>query len=390
MDALPNEILVELFMHCPNAWTSLALSSTSRRFRAIYKGSEQSFLSFICRNQIHPAVLPIAVDIYEMRKSFVPGDRVSTLAFLATFPETLLDKPTELTLKDSKELLKFHRIIEHFIDDYVHTCCTMLNVLSPRNEKALSLPSTTEYVRLARAFYRIELYEILFREPRRSVLEIPAIDQCNFFLRRLKSWELGELLCVRDYLKTKLQVFWNQLEDYALDELLANWPEYDPPSGPDSPFNNEWMLFSDVWRSSDGRIGLVTGFFGYRLSEVRKFLKMSRQEEFSDVFETYTSRLSGFEKALQLMPRPMLGRSRGSVSDQGDVFPRQEDSVRLKSFKESYTTSNPGWAWNHDAATPPKYSSRADSEEHNFWLMQCGYCIWDYSRFRNLHVLMRR
>ncbi len=274
-------------------------------------------------------------------------------------------------------------------DYYLHTWRATVETSRSKDAAILSPLSTTEYVRLARSFYRLELYEIIFQGPRSTSQKIPVIDQCNFFLRRLKDWELGELLCVRKYLITKIHAFWNELEDYALQELLAQWPEFYVPRGPNDVFEEKWLLFSNVWRS-DGRLDLINGFFGYGLSGIRGFLKTSTEEELSNVFETFTCRRSGLLKALMLIPAPRPGPRSWDVSGQLNVFPLKEDFVHPMAFEESYTTSNAGWTWSHNHLGRPNYSSDWSFKKNYSWLLHWGYCIWDYSRLRSLDIFTKR
>ncbi|KAK2821821.1 hypothetical protein FQN49_007638 [Arthroderma sp. PD_2] len=71
--------------------------------------------------------------------------------------------------------------------------------------------STTEHIRLARAFYHLELYGHLFHK-----LDIPQEEHVRF-LQALRDFELDEFLCVASYLLSRLRNYEDKMEGAGLE-----------------------------------------------------------------------------------------------------------------------------------------------------------------------------
>lgn len=178
LDLLPAEIKCSILKQTPDMRTLRALLRASRQYFLVYKLSKGTILSHITRNQITPAVLPIAVYALGQRNHRGPRrNYVVVLAFLENFPHGSPRVPYDLPLETSKALLQFHEIVEYFISDFaISRLCIIRNYLHP--ETPNSLPhespcgvaetkmcfalSQTEFSRLAKAFYLMELYGGLF------------------------------------------------------------------------------------------------------------------------------------------------------------------------------------------------------------------------------------
>lgn len=105
--------------------------------------------------------------------------------------------------------------------------------------------SRTEYSRLARAFYHLELYGGLFYTSDSRQDDITAAEQSGFFLQRLRDWEQEEFLCVRNYLTERLTNYLNRVEDDFMRRHLEDEPHMIETAGPAKRWNQEDWFFSD-------------------------------------------------------------------------------------------------------------------------------------------------
>lgn len=99
--------------------------------------------------------------------------------------------------------------------------------------------SRTEYSRLARAFYHLELYGGLFYTSDSRQDDITAAEQSGFFLQRLRDWEQEEFLCVRNYLTERLTNYLNRVEDDFMRRHLEDEPHMIETAGPAKRWNQE-------------------------------------------------------------------------------------------------------------------------------------------------------
>lgn len=133
-------------------------------------------------------------------------------------------------------MCKLQKRVSFFIEDYVQNTLPILTRLAgsqnlpletkydagnPKNTK--DEISTTESERLQRSFCRYELYCLLFAQCSGEYVDcqwhrkmIPAQQQTELFLLKLRPFEIAELHCVRDYLDRRLRVVFEQVEDAAV------------------------------------------------------------------------------------------------------------------------------------------------------------------------------
>ncbi len=135
------------------------------------------------------------------------------------------------------------------IENYLHTEKPHFSPHGPRPGAAEAKTgfalSQTEYSRLARAFYDLELYGGLFYTSDSRQDDITAAEQSGFFLQRLRDWELEEFLCVRNYLTERLTNYLNQVEDDFMRRHLEDEPHMIETAGPANRWNQEDWFFSD-------------------------------------------------------------------------------------------------------------------------------------------------
>lgn len=150
----------------------------------------------ILRHQITPALLPYAVAVTEASR--LPRPLVASAVFglldeLYRSPARLGARVSALPLPILRSMGRTHDVIQAFATGFATSAWQRI---SPSTTAAVLL-SPNEYFRFCRAFYRVELFFILFRDPGFE-------DNLNpWFLRRHHPWENEQLGSAYEYLEER-------------------------------------------------------------------------------------------------------------------------------------------------------------------------------------------
>lgn len=404
MDTIPLEIAVEILKSCQDIHTTLALSTTCSSYQTIYRNFEAEILSTICWNEIRPEILPLAITVLEKRTYRSSSRQIAVIMdFLADFSLTALEiSPTAFTLERSKSLLQFHQVVTHYMKDYVRTRLSMLSIIAreiahgsasdsleeetiENQSKGISELSRTEYLRLSRAFYLIELHGELFFAGEPYDQRVPAADQARLFLNSFKDWELEEFLCVRKYLISKLRVFLDRVEDRTFADILHDDPDFTTSISLGNIFFDSDWFFSDNAHPWGAKLWLES-CVTRGLTAIKSMLEAS-EEDIIDAFgdDALYSGIVLSRAITLLQPRPQI------MPDKPDIFPLTSDSIHPINEAEDYKKSNAGWVWVWRNTSGPIYNDDGLNKDKKIsWLQNWGYAIWDYKRLHRLGVIQEK
>lgn len=272
------EIQQAILHQMPDLQTLQALISASPSYLRAYQSQRHSILSSILLRDIHPDVLfdVLAIeDALKLPRNY--DDYVPQLkAFVEQYKTTRASLHVALGALEpsTKETLwEFHLsvvdVTKHFCDYALSSHPVTRHGLNDRKPI-----SPNEVRRIHRAFYRYELFTVLFREPkhyldeqtersrdrnpdrarlaleRDSIRSLDSQDKSFLFLALFKAWEVEELACVRDYIIHRYDELYKECKlDYQ--EMMGRESHYgaapwDDPSELPSESQNMFTAMSLV------------------------------------------------------------------------------------------------------------------------------------------------
>lgn len=260
LDGLPFEMKLAILHQITDLASLQALTSASPSYHRVCGSASHSILSSVLLNHVHPDllfdVLSIA-DIMKLARDYEPYG-----AQFKSFVERCKTKPKEpLTIQglDSETLemlADVHLAVHHATNQFCRAALSYLPVT--RKDLTSYRPlSHSEIRRIHRAFYRYELFCILFRKADSSkvdawvkrdghmALGLKPQDRSWMllhheyfsFLKLFKAWEVEEMACVRDYIMRRYNALIQQCEPEFQKQCfqkLVPWVSLDASSKTES------------------------------------------------------------------------------------------------------------------------------------------------------------
>ena len=228
LEDVPVEIQQAILHHMPDMNTLQALISASPCYLRSYQSQRHAIMSSILVRDIHPDVLFDALAIVDALKlprnyeDYVPKLKVFVAQYMATrnSPVVALEPldpgTTDILWKSYRSVLD---VTKDFFDHAM-----LLHPITGESSLHHRPLSPNEVRRIHRAFYRYELFTVLFRKPelsrrderlrrrdherraarpalqRDSIRSLDSNDMSWLFLTHFNTWEVEEIACVRDYL----------------------------------------------------------------------------------------------------------------------------------------------------------------------------------------------
>ncbi|KAF4451685.1 hypothetical protein F53441_5364 [Fusarium austroafricanum] len=206
------------------------LISASPACLRVFSQSSPLILSSAIRN-----ALPIETsrDFLAVLQTPTPATRSTVSLFLDKYFKNSLSFDFPSNKEDVLSLCQLYKRVTFFIDRYLR----YLNELG-LGESILIL-SSSELIRLQRAFLRFEIYSRVFPSDDTYSWETPppnhkftAVEQFDLFLSHLGPWEVEEMTCVELYFCILIGGFIDQLEEQLIEAVKKSpglvWP---PSSG---------------------------------------------------------------------------------------------------------------------------------------------------------------
>ncbi|KAF3483340.1 uncharacterized protein GIQ15_02664 [Arthroderma uncinatum] len=324
-------------------------SAADRSLGAAFSGAPSIVLPRVLHNAIPSGLLPEAQALqasYNLDSKSRTVERVTEIvdAFVRREPADF----TKWALPEARYVSGLAPVIEFFIDDFASWACSRR-----RNTTATVAPiSSSERCRIARAFYRFEIYCNLFRPSRRVSLD--AETQEELFIRQFAPWETEQLCCVYDYLVEKITPAFNDIAEHNIQ-----WGEFSVPFDAGHPGAEERYDYvvslglSSIYQvvtamTYEERYEVLSEHFGIAEDFLLHTLWQCRSTE------EYGRPLSDYDEVTKqaLIAPPAL--------DDPDPGPRDI------------------WYWVHAEDT---FEEFIYSDRHRY-LRRRGYVLWDVSRLR--------
>lgn len=216
---LPIEVKQAILCHLPDLRTLKAtILSHSSIYYAFLDGKELIAVKVLL-NVIPHGLLPdaaLALDAssiegwtWHRRRTTQDWTREKVLSILERHRN--YKPPKSISLKDAFSMQRLYQVIEIFTSDFI------TKALSRNPALPQSPPSMKEWARVARSFYRFEIYRHLFRnrdgydyrdmfEKRKTSLDFQEKEQWEIYYKYYAVWELEQLATVGEYLFRKIAI----------------------------------------------------------------------------------------------------------------------------------------------------------------------------------------
>ncbi|KAF2972680.1 hypothetical protein GQX73_g853 [Xylaria multiplex] len=269
---LPCEVIVAVFKQLDHIQSLPPCLLACRHFYYSYKENPRSGIE-ILRRQVCPTFLPYAIATEEASRSPRLSACLSTTELLDTLqnnPDILIDRLRDYPLMALARLGYTHDLVEKHAKSYSSGGWTGIN--QPYLQLIQQTPaadvlclSSTEQLRVCRAFYRFELYTSLLRSN-----NIQLDQEISLTFPGLRPWENEQLACAYNYVEEKIiqvrskaaaKVSKGTIMDMnCIDPILTSWI-YTPRKRWVNANNiKKYDLRHESGRSSIGyAFGFVTG-----------------------------------------------------------------------------------------------------------------------------------
>ena len=228
LEDVPVEIQQAILHHMPDMHTLQVLISASPCYLRSYQSQHHAIMSSILVRDIHPDVLVDALAIVDALKlprnyeDYVPKLKVFVAQYMATRNSSAVaHEPLDPGTRDI--LWKFYQSVLDATKDFFDHAMLLHPITGEGSNRYRPL-SPNEVRRIHRAFYRYELFTVLFRAPklsrrderlrrrdherraarpalqRDSIRSLDSNDMSWLFLTHFNTWEVEEIGCIRDYL----------------------------------------------------------------------------------------------------------------------------------------------------------------------------------------------
>ena len=248
LEDVPVEIQQAILHQMPDLMTLRALTSASPCYLRAYQSQRHAILSNILLRDIHPDVLfdaLVIVNALKLARNY--DDYVPQLkAFIEQYKTARASlhvalKSLEPSTKET--LWEFHLLVIDVTKDFCDYALST-HPVTGHDLNTRTLLSPNEVRRIHRAFYRYELFTVLFRESdfyqeerterrrardpdrarlalqRNSIRSLDAQDKSLLFLALFKAWEVEEIACVRDYILHRYDELYKECKS-NLEEIMG-------------------------------------------------------------------------------------------------------------------------------------------------------------------------
>ena len=266
------EIQQAILHQMPDLPTLQALISASPSYLRAYQSQRHSILSNILLRDIHPDVLFDVLAIVDALKlprnydDYVPQLKIFIEQYKTT-RDSLHVALEPIEPRTRATLWEFHLSVIDVTKDFCDYALSTHPVTGHGLNHRTSL-SPNEVRRIHRAFYRYELFTVLFRVPdyyreerterrrgrnpdrarlalqRDSIRSLDSQDKSFLFLALFKAWEVEEIACVRDYIMRRYEELYKECKS-ELQEMIGR------ESGSGDPWDDPLEFLSESQNTVD-------------------------------------------------------------------------------------------------------------------------------------------
>ena len=404
LDLLPPEILSLILQNVHHIKDLRALLYASPRLYQVFRTFRDSVVVHVARNQITPTILPFALRAYDRRFSKTCQRRrlqdSAAGEISGEHQNNRIPGSTELSYQTAKNLLKFHHIVESFIAGFSEHCLQYVEAYLSKSPKVYKMSSSTqdrcsiscsksEYTRLARAFYNVDILgSIVQGSDPTSGSDTNWCSQPKhvyIFLRSCQYWELEELLCVRCYLLDRIGTYLNKIEDDRMQEFLENKPYMREIKFSNYIFNGD--RYFSIYHHGKSRENWLKRCQYRGLEALAVMLTASTSEDRRDTLGRINALPDILHHALHNYPRQSW---RAPIETGLKSADRERANLHSPRSGEDFERPNTGWRWAKDqivdAWSSENYADDRFLEGQRHW----GYAIWDTDRLEQFGTLPQK
>ena len=204
LEALPNELLLNIFYKLPDAFSLKAFILTNSSILKVYQNQPSMIVRLVLENEVSTYSLDDATTA--LRSSRVlPRTKGNVQQFLAHSSNKSDDVTPHWTLLEALAISDLSKKIRFFVAAFTSYALYKLGATASISSHLMRV-SADERRRIESAFYRFELYCNLFREQPCGDNRLSLDEQRDIFFARYTPWENEQLACVHDYLFRRLSV----------------------------------------------------------------------------------------------------------------------------------------------------------------------------------------
>ena len=401
LELLYAELQIQIMVQLDTIEALQAVIRASPRLHQVFRINKEQVLSRVARQCFHPTAVLEALSVARLSQWGHPLPKEKAMAFLHA-PLEDRKRPLFATppISQSKSLCKLERRIRFFAEDYAREVLPVLGKLAasqdlpiatdhdPEHAENTAGVSESEFGRLQRAFCRYELYCQLFAQCAGEDEEcqwyrdgISAQEQTEFFLLKYRPFEIAEIHCVRDYLRRRLRVIYEQVEDEAVE---APRPEYFD-QGDSCATGRKPCPRTFRYHGTSNQPGHQEHLTSLGLSFLRRTLEATGAERRDLILhgtDTCCDGLSEYGFITEALGPLGLDYWHSRDDKIGPVNAQKEMESLLNCDDEELVP--PGWLW---YCADKEFVEPADSACQG--LRAWGYVFWDHSRLRALGILNR-
>ena len=195
---VPNEVTQLILSQCSDAFSLKNLIHSGPIFYRSFQAASSLILQAVLRNEIRPALLLDAFMLYHLAHVDTTDDD-SVNACLSRYDDPTSIIPKTWTLRDALILSRARENVEYFAGDFAMKVSSHATI--GRQVNGIGKLTLNESDRIARSFYRFEIYHKAFHESTHS-----PDDQADVFLNRFPIWEREQLASIYESLFQRLSV----------------------------------------------------------------------------------------------------------------------------------------------------------------------------------------
>lgn len=219
--SLPTEVKQTILCHLPELHALKAAILSHSSLHSAFLDRKESIALRVLLNFIPHELLPDAMLAVEA--SSIEGWTWSNKAMSQDWTRervlSILDRhrrrgsniPKSISLNDLGSMQKLYQVIKTFTSDFITAALSRNPALSQYP------PSSQEWNRVARSFYRLEVYRHLFRnrddydyrdrfERPKTSLDFEEEEQWDVYYKHYAVWELEQLVTVAEYLFRRIAI----------------------------------------------------------------------------------------------------------------------------------------------------------------------------------------
>ncbi|RDL41529.1 uncharacterized protein BP5553_01508 [Venustampulla echinocandica] len=248
--------------------------------------------------------------------------------------------------------------------------------------------STIEKQRLFRAIYRFVIFGNLFAPSSTDVCDDE--DLCEYFLCRFTIWQVEEISCINDFIRNKILLKWQEMEDNEFKRLAADpelWAADPRPNPPTSRWRADF--FSKESKSRHFK-DMQANFATLSIKDLVAVFE-AKDVLLEELVKTRTSAYQGarspfLDAALDVDPGAIPIVIGGVEYEfRGEVECPVEDMLAFEG--DDLASANRSWFWANKSSLGDMYvspsSPKWESDRAFEGFRRFGYVFLDYSRVEN-------